>query len=159
MAELKVKINILQGEIEDALDNQDFQKASVIQNQIVEHKGKLDEIQKQSQIVKVKISKDDPETICRCLDLLGALMELPSVNVLSPSLATCKTEFLLPLLSSNNVEINWRVLKCIALYCILDKNITEEHAKVLCIPVSTLEICTRNYIGFPIKNRTQSTCR
>lgn len=152
MAELRVKINILQGDIEDALDNQDFQKASVIQNEIIEYKNKLDNIEKQTQIVKVKISKDDPETICRCLDLLSALLELPSVNILSPFLATCRTEFLLPLLSSGNVEINWRILKCIALYCILDKVIAEEHAKVLCIPVSNVNIFFIIYALFSFRS-------
>ncbi|XP_023312044.1 condensin complex subunit 3 isoform X1 [Anoplophora glabripennis] len=157
VAELKVKINILQGEIEDALNIQDFQKAAVIQSEIVEYRGKLDDIQKESQIVKVKISKDDPETISRCLDLLSALMELSSVKMLSPSLATCRTEFLLPLLSSNNVEINWRVLKCIALYCILDKNIAAEHARVLCIPIITYRAIP-NYNKFALMQSVATIC-
>ncbi|KAJ8943244.1 hypothetical protein NQ318_009935, partial [Aromia moschata] len=137
IAELKVKINILQGDIEDALDSQEYQKAAVIQTELTQVKSKLEDLSKPTEPEKIRVSADDPETVCRCLDLLTALLLLPDIKVLSASLATCKNEFVLPLLTSNVVEINWRVLRCLSLYSLLDRSVAEEHIKVLCIPIAT----------------------
>lgn len=52
-----------------------------------------------------------------------------------PNFFIFRQEFLLPLMSSQNVEIGWRAFKCLTAYCIFEKKFAEEHLKTICIPV------------------------
>ncbi|KAJ8975351.1 hypothetical protein NQ317_000279 [Molorchus minor] len=147
----------------DIFTNEICQIISDIREPLVDRPSEQEESsEKVFQVAELKLlglgcQSDDPETICQCLDLLSALLQLPSVNVVSPSLATCKNEFLLPLLTSSVVEINWRVLRCLALYSLLDKSIAEEHIKVLCIPIATYRAIP-NYNKFAVITSVAAVC-
>ncbi|XP_056629593.1 condensin complex subunit 3-like isoform X2 [Diorhabda sublineata] len=137
-AALKVKIIVLESQLEEATDKQEYLKAESLKNEMNDVKKKLQDLS----IIKpatemIKVTKDDPKTICECLDLLICMLLLPSVNSMTPSLVAVKDEFIIPLLDSNISEINWRVIKCITLFCLIDENLVGEYLKVICIPIIT----------------------
>lgn len=138
VARLKVKLNVLEAQLEDATDQKDFLKAYSLEQEIVQLTEQLKELSNPPAPITevVKVTKDDPKTLCHCLDILIALLQLPSVHTLTPSLIAVKDEFVLPLLEYNSAEINWRILNCLGLFCIIDKALAEEYLKVLSIPVS-----------------------
>lgn len=132
-----MKINVLEAQLEDATDMKEFLQANALKEQIIQLKAELKELTEPTPTVElVKVSKDDPKTVCRCLDILIALLQLPCVTTLTPYLVAVKDEFVLPLLNNNVSEINWRVLNCLALFCLLDEALAEEYIRILSIPVS-----------------------
>lgn len=138
IARLKVKLNMLEAQLEDATNEKDFLKAYSLEEEIKTIKEQVKKLSKPLTPLTevVKVTKDDPKTLCHCLDILIALLQLPSVNSLTPSLIAVKDEFVLPLLEYNSADINWRILNCLGLFCIIDKALAEEYLKVLSIPVS-----------------------
>lgn len=90
----------------------------------------------ESERVKLKTTQNDPETVCRCLNILIGILSYPQLKTLTAALRSCKDEFVMPLCNSNNPEISWRVYKCIALCCMLDEQLAKDSLKLLCSPVS-----------------------
>lgn len=138
IARLKVKLNMLEVQLEDATGQKDFLKAYALEEEMKRIKEEIGEMSKPPTPLTevVKVTRDDPKTLCHCLDILIALLELPSIHSLTPSLIAVKDEFVVPLLEYNSAEINWRILNCLGLYCIIDKTLVDEYLKVLSIPVS-----------------------
>lgn len=135
IARLRVKLNMLESQLEDATAEKDFLKAHAFEQEILKIEQELEKMS--APVVEVvKVTKDDPKTLCRCLDILIALLQLHSVNTLTPSLVAVKDEFIVPLLDYNNTEVHWRALNCLGLFCIIDKALAEEYVKILSIPVS-----------------------
>lgn len=139
IAALKVKLDRLEIDLETAKDKQEFLQANELKQQITHLRKELVEFMKPVSIPTemVKTVKDDPSTICWCLDLLIALLEMPEITKLTPSLLTVKDTFVMPLLDSSKLEINWRVLNVLALYATVDPSLAEALVKILCIPVSS----------------------
>lgn len=141
MAELRVKLNILDQEMEIAADKTEYEKAAKLKEQINAVNIQIQELKDsflQSQSQKVRQSQDDPETLIRCLDLLIGVLELATVNSYYPCLRMCKEAFVLPLFEHKNAEILWRTIKVVALLCVVDKEMLEENYKRIFCAVSFL---------------------
>jgi hypothetical protein len=135
VAELRVKINILREKQNEAVNQRDYQTAQILDNELVSCNKQLEELQNQTSTQMIRMRRPDNETLCCCLDILASVLELPVVDKLTPSLVTCRDHFLVPLISRQSAESHWRVLKCLALFSVIDKATAEEYAKVICIPV------------------------
>lgn len=81
----------------------------------------------------------------RFLDVLIVLLSKPKLCTLLPILLSIKDELVEPLLKHEGVEVQWRVLKCLSLFALLDRNFAAENVKLLCAPV-----CTRILLLFLI---------
>ncbi|KAK9888126.1 hypothetical protein WA026_000397 [Henosepilachna vigintioctopunctata] len=138
MSQLKVKIHNLEIAEEDALKIKDFQHANIVHNELKECQRQFEVLTNTfSQSEKVRTSKDDPETICRCLDILIGLLQTPSIIKMSEALLTCKDEFLMPLMNNNISDIHWRFILCLGLFSVIDKDIAFQHANFMCLPIAT----------------------
>lgn len=135
MTQLRVKIHQLEIDEEEALKKKDFQHAHMVQNEIKECQRQLN-ILKDMYCVseKVRVAKDDPETLCRCLDILIGLLKI--TKKISPALQSCRDEFLMPLLNNNTSEVHWRFILCLGHFSLMDKDLAFKHANFLCLPVS-----------------------
>ncbi|CAH1964911.1 unnamed protein product [Acanthoscelides obtectus] len=155
VATLKVKLNTLDEEMEDAAHKRDFLKAEQLKEQAQRIREELAHLIESRTVPQVKVQqvktvKDDPKTVSHCLELLIALLELPTVRSISTALEFVKNEFLLPLLDSTVIDINWRVLQCLALFASLSPDLAEEYVKILCIPLMTCRVVP-NYNKFALK--------
>ncbi|XP_060522130.1 condensin complex subunit 3 isoform X2 [Cylas formicarius] len=137
VAEVKVQINILQGNLENALDAKDFLKAATIQKELDLYHIKLEELSLQNvEAEKVRIIKNDPETIYRCLNLLVEILKHYNQREPSLSLTMWKENLLLPLVMkvvSPNIEHS--MLKCLAMYCLLDRTMAEQYVMKFCAAI------------------------
>jgi condensin complex subunit 3 len=154
VAELRVKINILREKQNEAVNQRDYQTAQILDNELVSCNKQLEELQNQTSTQMIRMRRPDNETLCCCLDILASVLELPVVDKLTPSLVTCRDHFLVPLISSQSAESHWRVLKCLALFSVIDKATAEEYAKVICIPIATYRTVPMNNVSALI----QSVC-
>ncbi|XP_044759050.1 condensin complex subunit 3-like isoform X2 [Coccinella septempunctata] len=138
MTQLRVKIHQLEIDEEEALKKKDFQHAHIVQNEIEKCQKELDSLKNMYVVSeKVRVSKDDPETLCRCLDILIGLLKITDAKDISPALQSCRDEFLMPLLSNNNSEVHWRFILCLGLFSLMDKELAFKHANFLCLPIAT----------------------
>ncbi|VEN41604.1 unnamed protein product [Callosobruchus maculatus] len=145
VARLRVKLNTLEIEVEEASDLRDFSRAAKLEEEAKKIREEIAALIESRAVPQVKVSqvktvKDDPKTVSHCLDLLIALLELPSVRKISAALESIKNNFLLPLLDSSTPDINWRVLQCLALFATMSIELAEEYLKVLCIPLMTCRV-------------------
>ncbi|XP_019880446.2 condensin complex subunit 3 isoform X2 [Aethina tumida] len=137
MAQLKVKANILRGNKEDAIDREEYTEIENINKELSKVCAQIEELKAVDYSEKVRVVKDDVDTLCHCLDVLIATLEHRNVKKMSPALRTIYTEFVVGLLNCPNGEVNWRLLKCLSLFSIIDKEIAKENAKILAIPIAT----------------------
>ena len=131
-----MKLNILKERQNEAINERNYQKAQELEQQLADVSNQLEKLQTQLDVEKVRVQKTDNETLCRCLDVLSSVLELPAVSKLTPSLITCRDQFLVPLIMNQGAEPHWRVLKCLALFSVIDKATAVDYAKIICIPVS-----------------------
>ncbi|XP_031353085.1 uncharacterized protein LOC116178001 isoform X4 [Photinus pyralis] len=136
LAELRVKINVLIDERDEAVANADYDRASVVKKQLIELNRQVEEINSAMTSQKMERNpRNDPETLCKCLNILIGLLSNPKLTVLTASLRSCKDEFIRPLLSNGDMEVYSKAFKCIALYCLLDKQLAQENLKRICLPI------------------------
>lgn len=120
---------MLNSDREEAVKNSDYLNAFHLKKQMEQMKLELESLKAEQPGRKEKQTQDDTETTIRCLDILIALMQQPSINSMTPFLQTCKEMYLLPLISNANVEIFWRAMKLLVLYCMIDKDVMVENYK------------------------------
>ncbi|EFA02258.2 Condensin complex subunit 3-like Protein [Tribolium castaneum] len=136
-ARLRVRINILHEEQNEAIEKRDYEKAQFLENELTKCKNQLEEMQNQINVEKARVVKSDPDTLCRCLDILASVLSLDAVTKLTPSLVACKENFLEPLIKNPNPDIHWRIIKCLGLFSFVDKQTADVYAKIVSIPIAT----------------------
>lgn len=118
-------------EREQAVKIPDYMKAFHLKQQMDELKEELKKLKEKPPNTTQRKTQDDTETTVRCLDILIALLQQPSVKSMTPFLQTCKDMYLLPLISTTNTEIFWRAIKLLVLYCLIDKEVMTENCKLI----------------------------
>lgn len=78
--------------------------------------------------------------------MLIALLSMKKLSKLSPFLRSLKDEIIEPLLKHDSLDVQWRVLKCLSLFALLDQQVATDSIKLLCAPVSI-----PFYLRFPSK--------
>lgn len=131
LAELRVKLNILRQDKEEAVDNAEYATAAVLKEQITTLTKQIEDLKMNADrdMPKERKARDDVETLCRCLDMLIGLLQLPSLTMMYPSLTACKESFVLPLLTNGNAEVLWRAVKVVVQFCLIDKQTLQDHWK------------------------------
>ncbi|KAK5640968.1 hypothetical protein RI129_009515 [Pyrocoelia pectoralis] len=141
LASLKVKINILMEERDEAVTHADYDRASKIKKELIELNKQVEDMTNTVPSPKMtRTTQNDSETLCKCLNILIGLLMSPNLTVLTASLRTCKDEFIIPLLSNSNMEVFSKAFKCIALYCLLDKQMAQDNLKLICSPIITYRL-------------------
>lgn len=135
LAELRVKINILLDERDTAVAEADYEKAAKVKKQLVECNREVENLTVTEAPTQVKTVQDDSETLCRCLNILIAVLSHPKLSSLTASLRSCKDEFVMPLLNHSDLEVFSKAFKSVALYCLLDEEMIREHLKLICSPI------------------------
>lgn len=91
MAAITVKINIMEDEKEQAMEENNFLKAQSIKVAIEQKRLELQELNAEEVVTQqVRVAKNDPITLCRCLDLLIALIRQLSENTMPLALISLR---------------------------------------------------------------------
>lgn len=130
---------------DQAVKNADYMQAHELKEEIARLKEQLEQLESNPLEKAERRKEDGVETTVRCLDILIALMQQPAVNALTPFLQTCKDMYLMPLLAHAHIDIFWRAVKLLVLYCIIDKETMNENSRRIFGAVRTLRFfCTRS---------------
>lgn len=91
MAAISVKINVMEDEIEKAVEEKDFLKAESIKIAREQKKLELQELNAEELVTQqVRDTKTDPKTLCRCLDLLIGLIRQLSKDTMPLALISLR---------------------------------------------------------------------
>lgn len=91
MAAITVKINVMEDEKEQAIEENNFLKAQSIKVAIEQKRLELQELNAEEVVTQeVRVTKNDPITLCRCLDLLIALIRQLSENTMPLALISLR---------------------------------------------------------------------
>lgn len=134
---MRVKLNVLQEQQDEAVGQRDYQRAQSLDHKLVELKKQLEELQSQTSNEKVRVVKSDVKTLCYCLDILISVLELPGLTKLTTSLNTCKDQYLIPSIGHPSHDVHSRIIKCLALFSVLDEQAAKTYAKLVSVPVSS----------------------
>ncbi|NXF88118.1 CND3 protein, partial [Eubucco bourcierii] len=83
LAEIKVKLHEAKESLEACINLQDFNKASVLKEEITElehRKNDLIKAAEQREIKEIRVEKDDPETLLKCLKICYELLKIMSLS-------------------------------------------------------------------------------
>lgn len=151
ISQLKVQLTLLEMRGEEAITNKEFAQAAVFNTEYENLKKKLETLQMTNFVPEDRIApKDDPETLCKCLDLLIGIFCLPQVSNLTSSLIKCYEEFLMPLITNALSEVHCRVFQCLCFICKINKDMAFKHAKFICLPCAAYATPT-NYDKSAVK--------
>ncbi|KAF5285559.1 hypothetical protein FQR65_LT13193 [Abscondita terminalis] len=134
-AELRVQINILKDDRDTAVAEADYEKASKLKKQLAMVTEQLEKLTVVEPPKQVRTVQDDSDTLCRCLNILIAVLSHPNLTSLTASLRSCKDEFVTPLLTHPDMDVFSKAFKSIALCCLLDEQMIRENMKLICSPI------------------------
>lgn len=123
-----MKLDIAVYDQETAITNKEFEKAHDLKLQMNTLREQMAQIQKEFETSQsqVRVRKDDIPTLCKCLDLLIALLLSPNIKILPETLQETIQQLVQPLLISNNSEVFQRALKIMGLCSCLDKELAKK---------------------------------
>lgn len=137
IAQLRMKLHLLQDEQEMAIAEKEFIKASSLQKELQEINEKLKEAstpEEETLSEDVELQSDD-ETMNRCLDLLIGVLNLSTLKTLPYPLEIFLEESLQPIIDQCSL-IYKKVFKYIVLCGIVKRSIAEKYIQMICSPVS-----------------------
>ena len=136
---MNVQLNILKENLEDAIQDKQYERAAEMQKQIVEVEGKIKDVTAKREPKKVVKTGDNTSVLCHNLSILQGILLLPGIKMCD-SLRFCKDEYVLPAFNNFNLNVMLRVYKCIGLFGLLDETVAKEYVKLLFSHVSVMKI-------------------
>ena len=151
IAQIKVKLNVLRDELEDAIRGKQFMQAQELQLEINEQDEKIQQLQEELALMVVprstekKVStvsrtsqqqpsqksvpavEEDPVVVHKCLVMLSELMHCSDITSLNATLQTVMDEFIVASLSSLNNEIKNAALKACGSFCLRSLDAAKRH--------------------------------
>ena len=151
IAQIKVKLNVLRDELEDAIRGKQFMQAQELQLEINEQDEKIQQLQEELALMVVPRStekkvptmprtsqqqpsqksvpavEEDPVVVHKCLVMLSELMHCSDITSLNATLQTVMDEFIVASLSSLNNEIKNAALKACGSFCLRSLDAAKRH--------------------------------
>ncbi|XP_011876337.1 PREDICTED: condensin complex subunit 3 [Vollenhovia emeryi] len=131
-ARLKVEVMELEEELYQAIKEQKFLEADGFKEKINSLKEEICRLSKALPELTIpednmREEKNDTVTMVKCLDILYVAMQ--SVRVLTPTLRSLMC-FVLSSLDHSHDSVHILALKTLAVYCLLDKELTKKHVMI-----------------------------
>ena len=88
---MNLEIRVFGEMIEEAIERKDFLKAAELKDKISEYRKNIEaESTNHAQAEIVRVTKEDTETVCWCLELLTAVLTHGNISKMSPALIMCR---------------------------------------------------------------------
>lgn len=155
IAKIRVKLNILQDNLDTAIREKDFMKAQNLQLDIDEQDEKLQSLNEElallvtaprsaakKQATEKKIVEEpsqqpvaqssetiveDPEVVHKCLVMLFQLLQSPDISTLNATLQTVLDEFVKNAITNLDLTIKIEALKTLAAFCLRSLDLAKMH--------------------------------
>nr|KAG5687867.1 hypothetical protein BaRGS_007561 [Batillaria attramentaria] len=133
IAKVRVQLNQLREDLEEAVKNQEFQRAAELKESIhgleMERSSLLEDTQ--PTVEEVRTEKNDPATVLKCLTIICEMLETLPLQTLSPTLHMLMESQILPGMASEEASVRNLAVKAIGLCCQLKRDIIMQHLPIL----------------------------
>ncbi|XP_027498740.1 condensin complex subunit 3 [Corapipo altera] len=135
LAEIKVKLFEAKQALEECITLQDFNRASVLKEQIteLEHtKNDLIKAGEQCEIKEVHVEKSDPETLLKCLMMSYELLKVMSLSKgISPTIIEITQSLILPGITHVHPAVRNMAVLCLGCCTLQNKEFAQNHLPLL----------------------------
>ncbi|XP_032542329.1 condensin complex subunit 3 [Chiroxiphia lanceolata] len=135
LAEIKVKLFEAKQALEECITLQDFNRASVLKEQIteLEHtKNDLIKAGEQCEIKEMHVEKSDPETLLKCLMMCYELLKVMSLSKgISPTIIEIIQSLILPGITNVHPAVRNMAVLCLGCCTLQNKEFAQNHLPLL----------------------------
>ncbi|NXV14089.1 CND3 protein, partial [Cepphus grylle] len=135
LAEIKVKLFEAKEALEECITLQDFNKASVLKEKITElehNKSDLIKEAEQPEIKEMRVEKNDPETLLKCLMLCYELLKIMSLSKgISPTIREIIESLILPGITNVHPAVRNMAVLCLGCCALQNKEFARQQLALL----------------------------
>ncbi|NXN42647.1 CND3 protein, partial [Rhinoptilus africanus] len=135
LAEIKVKLFEAKAALEECITLQDFNKASVLKEKITElerNKSDLIKEAEQPEIKEMRVEKNDPETLLKCLMLCYELLKIMSLSKgISPTIKEIIDSLILPGITNVHPAVRNMAVLCLGCCVLQNKEFARQQLALL----------------------------
>ncbi|NXM54211.1 CND3 protein, partial [Illadopsis cleaveri] len=135
LAEIKVKLFEAKQALEECITLQDFNKASVLKEKIteLEHtKNDLIKAAEQPEIKEIRVEKNDPETLLKCLIMCHEVLKIMSLSKgISPTINEIIQSLILPGVTNVHPAVRNMAVLCLGCCTLQNKEFAQQQLPLL----------------------------
>ncbi|XP_068799393.1 condensin complex subunit 3 [Struthio camelus] len=135
LAEIKVKIFEAKEALEECITLQDFNQASILKEKIteLEHiKNDLIKEGEQAEIKEIRVEKNDPETLLKCLMMCYELLKVLSLSKgIGPTMNEIIESLILPGITNVHPAVRNMAVLCLGCCALQNKDFARQHLALL----------------------------
>ncbi|NXW76855.1 CND3 protein, partial [Hirundo rustica] len=135
LAEIKVKLFEAKQALEECITLQDFNKASVLKDKIteLEHtKNDLIKATEQAEIKEMRVEKNDPETLLKCLIMCYEVLKIMSLSKgISPTINEIIQSLILPGVTNVHPAVRNMAVLCLGCCTLQNKEFAQQQLPLL----------------------------
>ncbi|KAM4049960.1 condensin complex subunit 3 [Anomaloglossus baeobatrachus] len=142
IAEVKVQLNEAKQALEDAISSQDFSQASELKEKVAELEKLKTQLIKEAEepvLKEVRVEKNDPETLLKCLIMCNELLKQISLSKgLGGTLNEIIQSLILPGITNVQPSVRNMAVLCIGCCALQNKDFAQRHLTLL-LQISQLD--------------------
>ncbi|XP_009908748.2 condensin complex subunit 3 [Dryobates pubescens] len=135
LAEIKVKLFEAKAALEECVALQDFNKASVLKEEITELERRKNDLIKeaeQPEIKEIHVEKNDPETLLKCLTICYELLKIMSLSKgIDPTIKEMVDSLILPAITSVHPAVRNMAVLCLGCCALQNKEFARKQLGLL----------------------------
>ncbi|XP_066173284.1 condensin complex subunit 3 [Sylvia atricapilla] len=135
LAEVKVKLFEAKQALEECITLQDFNKASVLKEEITELEHKKNDLIKaaeQAEIKEIRVEKNDPETLLKCLTMCHEVLKIMSLSKgISPTINEIIQSMILPGVTNVHPAVRNMAVLCLGCCTLQNKEFAQQQLPLL----------------------------
>ncbi|NXD20422.1 CND3 protein, partial [Spelaeornis formosus] len=135
LAEIKVKLFEAKQALEECITLQDFNRASVLKEQITELEHTKNDLLKsteQAEIKEMRVEKNDPETLLKCLIMCYEVLKIMSLSKgISPTISEIIQALILPGVTNVHPAVRNMAVLCLGCCTLQNKEFAQQQLPLL----------------------------
>ncbi|NXX16593.1 CND3 protein, partial [Podargus strigoides] len=135
LAEIKVKLFEAKAALEECITLQDFNKASILKEEITELEQKKSDLIKeaeQPEIKETRVEKNDPETLLKCLMMCYELLKIMSLSKgIGPTINEIIESLILPGMTNIHPAVRNMAVLCLGCCALQNKEFAQQQFALL----------------------------
>ncbi|KAK3094775.1 hypothetical protein FSP39_006096 [Pinctada imbricata] len=129
IASIRVKLNQHKEELDEAVKNQDFEKAAEIKAAISECETERNALLEvgEPHVEEVRTEKTDVSTILKCQAIVAEMLEVLPLKSLNPTLQMLVESLILPGIQNEDSRVRKLAVQALGLCCVLSKDLVLQY--------------------------------
>ncbi|XP_052772230.1 condensin complex subunit 3-like isoform X2 [Mya arenaria] len=125
IAGIRVELNQLREDLDEAVRGQDFTRAAEIKGKIAQLDLEKNALLETSEPVReeIRAERNDPLTILKCQTIISEMLQLLKMNAVSPTLQMMIESQIVPGIQNEDAEVRNMAMRALGLCCYLSKDL------------------------------------